>query len=159
MRTPFANQKMLRHSDTCSKAMGNVIQIAAGVYIVAIIGFVILCNGIKNWLCGVPPVSIKQRERIGTWRLRQIMKGRATHRDVLQLDPTESELEQEEAEMAAEIAAERGGKTPGKTPPLRATQSGAARRPLRAWQGGDPTSCAFEGDASVDIAAHIPGRD
>jgi hypothetical protein len=74
--------------------VGNSIeQIAAGVYIVAIIGFVILCNGIKNWLCGVPPVSMKQRERIGTWRLRQIMKGRATHRDVLQLEPTESELE------------------------------------------------------------------
>src|SRR4029077_3026417 len=54
---------------------------------------------------GVPPASIKQRERIGTWRLRQIMKGRATHRDVLQLEPTESELDQEEAEMAAEIAA------------------------------------------------------
>ena len=85
--------------------MSNVIQIAAGVYIVAIIGFVILYNRIRDWLCGVPPVSIKQRERIGTWRLRQIMKGRATHRDVLQLKPTESELEQEEAEMAAEIAA------------------------------------------------------
>jgi hypothetical protein len=96
---------MLGHIDTCSKAVSNSIeQIAAGVYIVAIIGFVILCNRIKDWLCGVPPVSIKQRERIGTWRLRQIMKGRATHRDVLQLEPTESELDQEEAEIAAEIA-------------------------------------------------------
>ena len=46
------------------------------------------------------------------------MKGRATHRDVLQLEPTESELEQEEAEMAAEIAAgERDYKPPNKMPP------------------------------------------
>ena len=97
---------MLHHSATCSKSVGNSIEkIAAGVYIVAIIGFVTLCNRIQNWLCGVPPVSVKQRERIGTWRLRQIMKGRATHRDVLQLEPTESELDQEEAEIAAEIAA------------------------------------------------------
>ena len=103
--------------------MSNITQIAAGVYIVAIIGFVILCNRTKNWLCGVPPVSMKQRERIGTWRLRQIMKGRATHRDVLQLDPTESELEQEEAEMAAEIAAKRGDKPPSKPPRQRNPQS------------------------------------
>ena len=88
--------------------MSNTIeQVAAGVYIVAIIGFVILCNRIKDWLCGVPPVSKKQRERIGIWRLRQIMKGRATHRDVLQLDPTESELDQEEAEIAAESCRKR----------------------------------------------------
>lgn len=38
-------------------------------------------------------------------RLRQIAKGRATHRDVLQLEPTESELAQEEAEIAAGVAA------------------------------------------------------
>jgi hypothetical protein len=85
--------------------MSNGIEIAAGVYIVAIIGFVILYSRIKDWLCGVPPVSIKQRERIGVSRLRQIIKGRATHRNVLQLEPTESELEQEEAEIAAEFAA------------------------------------------------------
>jgi hypothetical protein len=97
---------MPHHSATCSKTVGNSIeQIAAGVYIVAIIGFVILCNRIKDWLCGVPPVSIKQCELIGTWRLRQIAKGRATHRDVLQLEPTESELAQEEAEIAAGVAA------------------------------------------------------
>jgi hypothetical protein len=96
---------MIRHIDTCSKAVSNIIEIAAGVYIVALIGFVILCNAIMDWLCGVPPVSMKQRERIGTWRLRQIMKGRAIHRDVLQLEPTESELDQAEAEIAAEIAA------------------------------------------------------
>jgi hypothetical protein len=89
-----------------AKIVGNSIeQIAAGVYIVAIIGFVILCNLIKHWLCGVPPVSIEQRERIGTWRLRQIAEGRATHGDVLQLEPTESELAQEEAEIAAGVAA------------------------------------------------------
>ena len=31
--------------------MGNVIEIAAGVYIVAIIGYVILYSRIKDWLC------------------------------------------------------------------------------------------------------------
>ena len=83
----------------------------------AIIGFVILRNRIKDWLCGVPPVSIKQRELIGTWRLRQIAKGRATHRDVLQWEPTESELAQEEAEIAAGVARERGNKSQNRKPP------------------------------------------
>ena len=123
--------------------MSNVIQIAAGVYIVAIIGFVILCNRTKNWLCGVPPVSLKQRERIGTWRLRQIMKGRATHRDVLQLEPSESELDQEEAEIAAEITAkerQQVAKQEAAVPPA---------QPPR----------AFEGNAGIDLTTHVPGRD
>ena len=148
------------HSATCSKAMSNVIQIAAGVYIVAIIGFVVLYNRVKDWLCGVPPVSMKQRERMGTCRLRQIMKGRATHRDVLQLEPSESELDQEEAEIAAEIAAKerRQAAKQAAAPPAQPAVT-PQDVSLRGWQSGDPPSCAFEGDASIDIADHLPGRD
>ena len=44
---------------------------------------------------------MNQRDRIDVWRMRQIIKGRATHRDVFQLDdPTERELAYEEAEIA-----------------------------------------------------------
>jgi hypothetical protein len=92
-------------------AAGVLVFGSIGVYLAAIVGFVALYNRIIGWLCGVPPVSIKQRERIRTWRLRQIMKGRATHRDVLRLEPTESELVQEEAEIAAEIAIGEGMQT------------------------------------------------
>ena len=115
--TPFANQRMLHHSATCSKAMSSVIQIAAGVYVVAIIGFVILYSWIQDWLCGVPPVSTTQRERIGIWRLRQIMKGRATHGDVLQLEPTESELARKRRRSPRKLPREKGDKPPNKSSP------------------------------------------
>ena len=97
---------MLHHSATCSKTVGNSIeQIAAGVYIVAIIGFVILCNRIKDWLCGIPHVSMKQRDRIRVWQQRQIIKRRDGSAFIPLMEPTESELDQEKAEIAAEIAA------------------------------------------------------
>jgi hypothetical protein len=94
--------------------MSNAIeQIAAGVllvvcmaaYIAAIIGFVVLCNRLKDWFQGVPYVSMKQRERIRAWQQRQLIKHRDDRAFVPLMEPTESELAQEEAEIAAEIAA------------------------------------------------------
>jgi hypothetical protein len=94
--------------------MSNTIeQVAAGVllvvcmaaYIAAIIGFVVLCNRLKDWFCGVPHVSMKQRERIRAWQHRQLIKHRDDRAFVPLMEPTESELAQEEAEIAAEIAA------------------------------------------------------
>jgi hypothetical protein len=105
---------------------------------------VILCNRIKAWLCGVPPVSLKQRERIGTWRLRQIIKGRATHRDVLQLEPTESELAQEDTEIAAEIV-EREGRQVAKREPIQPAQAEIA-----------PQDIIFEdGKAVIRLHVHL----
>ena len=125
----------------------------------AIIGFAILCNRIKDWLCGVPPVSMKQRERIGTWRLRQIMKGRATHRDVLQLEPTESELDQEEAEIAAEIAA-RERRQAAKQDAAPPAQPEVAPQDIIFEDGKAIISPHVHlRDASVDITAHVPGRE
>ena len=72
----------------------------------------------------VPPCLASQRERIGTWRLRQIMKGRATHRDVLQLEPTESELAQEGRRSLRKLPRERGDKPQNMKPPsLRSPKS------------------------------------
>ena len=94
--------------------MSNTIeQIAAGVlifgsigaYIAAIIGFVVLCNRLKAWLCGVPHVSMKQRKRIRAWQHRQLIKHRYDSAFIPLMEPTESELEQEEVEIAAESAA------------------------------------------------------
>ncbi len=94
--------------------MSNTIeQVAAGAlivgsiaaYVAAIIGFVVLCDRLKAWLCGVPHVSMKQRKRIRAWQHRQLIKHRYDPTFVPLMEPTESELEQEEAEAAAEIAA------------------------------------------------------
>jgi hypothetical protein len=94
--------------------MSNTIeQVAAGVllvvcmtaYIAAIIGFVVLCDRLKAWLCGIPHVSMKQRKRIRAWQHRQNMKRLHDPAFVPLMEPTESELAQEEAEIAAEIVA------------------------------------------------------
>ena len=74
-------------------------------YIAAIIGFVILCDRLKAWLCGIPHVSWKQRERIRVWQQRQLIKYRDDPTFIPLMEPTESELEQEEAEIAAEVPA------------------------------------------------------
>jgi hypothetical protein len=93
--------------------MSNTIeQVAAGVLFVvymaaciaAIIGFVVLCNRVKGWFQGVPYVSGRKHERIRTWQ-RQFIKGRDDPAFIPLLESTESELEQEAAEIAAEIAA------------------------------------------------------
>jgi hypothetical protein len=94
--------------------MGNSIeQITAGVLIfgslcaciAAVIGLIAVCDRIKAWLCGVPHVSMKQRKRIRAWQHRQLIKHRYDSAFIPLMEPTESELEQEEVEIAAESAA------------------------------------------------------
>ena len=108
---PFANQQTLRHSDTCSKAMSNTIeQVAAGVLvfgsigacIAAIIGFVVLCDRIKDWFLGVPRLSKKQLGRHAMWRLRQIGEGRMDARTACRIIPSEADLLASEAAFLQE---------------------------------------------------------
>ena len=86
-------------------AAGVLIFGSIGAYVAAIIGFVVLCDRIKAWLCGVPHVSMKQRKRIRAWQHRQLIKHRDDPAFIPLMEPTESELAQEEAEIAAGIAA------------------------------------------------------
>ena len=103
MWTPFANQWRIRHIDTCSKAMSNIIEIAAGVYIAAIITFVILYSRIKAWLHGVPRLSKEQLDRHAMWRLRQIGEGRMDARAACMVIPSEADLLASEAAWRREV--------------------------------------------------------
>jgi hypothetical protein len=89
--------------------MSNTIeQVAAGLLIIgstgalvaAIMGFVVLCNRLKAWFQGVPYVSGKQRTRIRAWQQRQLIKHCDDPAFVPLREPTESELAEEEAEIA-----------------------------------------------------------
>ena len=86
-------------------AAGVLIFGSIGAFVAAIIGFVVLCNRFKAWLRGVPRVSMKQRKRIRAWQHRQLIKHRYDSAFIPLMEPTESELEQEEVEIAAESAA------------------------------------------------------
>ena len=91
--------------------MSNTIeQVAAGVLIVgsigvciaAIIGFVALCDRIKDWFLGVPRLSNKQLDRIAMWRLRQIGEGRMDGHTARVVIPSETELLASEAAFLRE---------------------------------------------------------
>jgi hypothetical protein len=87
--------------------MSNTIeQVAAGVLMLglfgafgaAIIGFVVLCDRIKDRFLGVPRLSKKQRERIAMWRSRQIGEGRMDSHTACMVVPSEADL------LASEVA-------------------------------------------------------
>ena len=93
-------------------AAGVLVFGSIGVCIAAIIGFVVLCDRIKDWFLGIPRLSKKQRERIAMWRLRQIGEGRMDSHTACMVIPSETELlasetaflqegEQAKREMAA----------------------------------------------------------
>ena len=91
--------------------MSNTIeQVAAGVLIfgsigaciAAIIGFVVLCDRIKDWFLGVPRLSKRQRERIAMWRLRQIGERRMDSHTACKIIPSEAELLTSEAAFLQE---------------------------------------------------------
>jgi hypothetical protein len=91
--------------------MSNTIeQVAAGVLvfgsigacIAAIIGFVVLCDRIKDWFLGVPRLSKKQLDRHAMWRLIQIGEGRMDARTACKIIPSETELLASEAAFLQE---------------------------------------------------------
>ncbi|MGA7391125.1 MAG: hypothetical protein WCA06_00930 [Terrimicrobiaceae bacterium] len=92
--------------------MANSIeQVAAGVLvfgsiggcIAAIIGFVVLCERIKDWFLGVPRLSKKQLDRTAMWRLRQIGEGRMDARTACVAIPSEADLLAAEAAFQQEV--------------------------------------------------------
>ena len=64
----------------------------------AIIGFVVLCDRIKDRFLGIPRLSKKQRERMAMWRLIQIGEGRMDGRMACKVIPSEADL------LASEVA-------------------------------------------------------
>ena len=102
----------LRHNATRSKAMSNTIeQVAAGALLVVFlagfvavaIGFVVLCDRIKDWFLGVPRLSKKQLDRIAMWRLRQIGEGRMDFHTACRVIPSEADLLASEAAWVQEV--------------------------------------------------------
>ncbi len=90
--------------------MSIIEQVAAGAlsvvflagFVAAAIGFAVLCDRIKAWLCGVPRLSKKQRDRIAMWRLRQIGEGRMDSRAACRIIPSEADLLASEAAFLQE---------------------------------------------------------
>ena len=83
-------------------ATGVLIVGSIGVCIAAIIGFVVLCDRIKDWFLGVPRLSKKQLDRIAMWRLRQIGEGRMDGHTARVVIPSETELLASEAAFLRE---------------------------------------------------------
>jgi hypothetical protein len=83
-------------------AAGVLVFGSIGVCIAAIIGFVVLCDRIKDWFLGIPRLSKKQRERMAMWRLRQIGEGRMDARTACKVIPSETELLASEAAFLQE---------------------------------------------------------
>jgi hypothetical protein len=105
-------------------AVGVLVFGSIGVCIAAIIGFVVLCDRIKDWFLGIPRLSKKQRERIAMWRLRQIGEGRMNTRTACKVIPSEAELLASEAaflqegeQAKREIAAEKEAAQPAQPAP------------------------------------------
>ena len=90
--------------------MSTIEQVAAGVLIfgsigaciAAIIGFVVLCDRIKDCFLGVLRLSKKQRDRIAMWRLRQIGEGRMDSHTACKIIPSEADLLASEAAFLQE---------------------------------------------------------
>ena len=83
-------------------AAGVLVFGAIGVCIAAIIGFVVLCDRIKDWFCGVPHISKKQHDRMAMWRLRQIGEGRMNAHTARMVIPSEADLLASEAAFLQE---------------------------------------------------------
>ena len=73
------------------------------VCIATIIGFIVLCDRIKDWFLGVPRLSKKQLDRHAMWRLRQIGEGRMDSHTACKIIPSEAELLASEAAFQQEV--------------------------------------------------------
>ena len=103
---------------------------------------VLACDMAQRWFAGERTIPKAQRDRINTWRLRQIGKGHASLKTALLLVPTESEMELEEAEIAAEIAAREMRQNPESTVVQPPAQNTSTRR-----QKGAPILIELVADA------------
>ena len=91
-------------SNTIEQVAASVLVFGSiGVCIAAIIGFVVLCNRLKDWFQGVPRLSKKQLDRHAMWRLRQIGEGRMDSHTACKIIPSEAELLASEAAFQQEV--------------------------------------------------------
>jgi hypothetical protein len=84
-------------------AAGALLVVCMTAYIAAIIGFVVLCDRIKDWFLGIPRLSKKQLDRHAMWRLRQIGEGRMNSHTACRVIPSEADLLASEAAFLQEV--------------------------------------------------------